>query len=210
MKKEKSTKFEILIFCLILLFLIIPPFFAAHVDSAAQIFTWNFPWKQAGMCVFAVVLLVLSKNLNVKKGFFYPSLIALSLLFLTSIIIRMITGTAPGANKDIIPHSYKEVVFCFLTFAFSSVYEEIIYRFYFTDALKRFVPESITNKFILFLPEILGALVFAFAHLYMGFASVINAAVAHIVLRFLYKKTNLIWNCIIVHFIYNVISLILL
>ena len=100
-----------------------------------------------------------------------------------------------------------ELLFCFLTFGFSAVYEEVIYRFYFTDALKRFFP---AKKAFVFICEAAGLFVFAFAHFYMGLASVINAAFAHIVLRFLYKKTNLIWNCIIVHFIYNVISLILL
>ena len=44
----------------------------------------------------------------------------------------------------------------------------------------------------------------------LGIAAVINAAIAHVVLRFLYKKTGLIWNCVIIHFLYNMISLILL
>ena len=58
--------------------------------------------------------------------------------------------------------------------------------------------------------EITGLIFFALAHLYLGIAAVVNAAFAHVVLRLLYKKTNFIWNCVIIHFIYNIISLILL
>lgn len=205
--KRQSIIYEIFIFGLIFLFIIIPPFFTPRIEEAALLFNWTFPWKQAGLCIFSLVLYFLSRQLNVKKGIFYPSLIALSLLFFISIIIKLICRQAPFSNRAILPQGALELLFCFLTFGFSAVYEEVIYRFYFTDALKRFFPEK---KAFVFICEAAGLFVFAFAHFYMGLASVINAAFAHIVLRFLYKKTNLIWNCIIVHFIYNVISLILL
>ena len=206
--KRQALIYEIIIFLLICIFLVIPPFFTPKIEDMSALFTWTFPWKQAGLCIFAVVLYFLSRGLNPKKGIFYPSLIALSLLFFTAIVIKLICHQAPGANKEIMPQGGLQVLFCLLTFAFSAVYEEIIYRFYFTDALKHLI--GFERKYTWLIYEAAGLLVFAFAHFYMGWASVINAALAHVVLRFLYKKTNLIWNCIIIHFIYNVISLILL
>ena len=206
--KRQALIYEIIIFLLICIFLVIPPFFTPKIEDMSALFTWTFPWKQAGLCIFAVVLYFLSRRLNPQKGIFYPSLIALSLLFFTAIVIKLICHQTPGANKEIMPQGGLQVLFCLLTFAFSAVYEEIIYRFYFTDALKHLI--GFERKYTWFIYEAAGLLVFAFAHFYMGWASVINAALAHVVLRFLYKKTNLIWNCIIIHFIYNVISLILL
>lgn len=212
---HKNIIAEIIVFSLIFIFLIIPPFFNPVITDSLLLFNWNFPYRQAGLFIFCMVLYFLSRNLNAaaggKKGFFYPSMIALSLMFFTAIIIKVITKS-PGNSKDMLPSGGLEWLFCVLTFLFSAVYEEIIYRFYFSDALKRLlVFAKINNERVLFLiVEGAGLLAFAFAHFYLGIAAVINATVAHVVLRFLYKKTNLIWNCVIIHFIYNIISLILL
>ena len=214
--KDKSIIYEIIVFLIILIFLIIPPFFNAPVTDVSALFSWNFPVRQAGLCVFSIVLYFLSRNLNHsnanKKKVFFPSMIALSLMFFTALIIKVITHNGVRTNVSMIPQTGFEWFCCVLTFAFSSIYEEIIYRFYFTDALKRLlvftrIPD---NKILFWIAEAAGLLVFAFAHFYLGIAAVISAAVAHIVLRILYKKTNLIWNCVIIHFIYNIISLILL
>lgn len=220
--KQKSIIYEIIIFSLILIFLIIPPFFNAPVTDATALFNWSFPIRQAGLCAFAVVLYLLSKNLNnaqaEKKRFFYPSMIVLSVMFFTSLIIKVITKSGIRSMSGLLPVTGFEWFCCFITFAFSAFYEEIIYRFYFTDALRRiFEFFTISNnsntsnkKVIICCCEAVGLLVFAFAHFYLGIAAVINAAVAHIALRILYKKTNLIFNCFLIHFIYNIISLILL
>ena len=210
--KQKSVIYEIIVFSLIFLFLIVPPFFTAPVSSDFLLFSWAFPWKQAGLFAFAFVLYVLSRNLNTKKGFFFPSMLALSALFLCALIIKIVTKTPFVEHKTTLPVSSVQWIFCVLTFLFSAVYEEIIYRFYFSDALKRLLEYSPAagKKWIFWFCEIAGLLVFAFAHFYLGISAVINAAFAHVVLRLLYKKTNFILNCVLVHFLYNIISLILL
>jgi membrane protease YdiL (CAAX protease family) len=207
--KHKTALYEIIVFSLIFLFLIIPPFFSAPVSDSSVLFTWNFPFRQAGLCVFAVVLFILSRNLNSKKGFFFPSMLSLTLLFFCALVIKLITKSD---YKTPLPSTPVQWIFCVLTFLFAAIYEEIIYRFYFCDALFRLVNYTALagKKWIFWGCEILGVLVFAFAHFYLGIAAVINAAFAHVVLRFLYKKTNLIWNCVLIHFLYNIISLILL
>ncbi len=207
--KHKSSLYEIIVFSLIFIFLIIPPFFSAPLGGKSALFTWNFPIRQTGLCIFALVLFFLSRNLNTKKGFFFPSLLALTLLFFCALLIKFITKSN---YKSPLPSSVLEWIFCLLTFLFAAVYEEIIYRFYFSDSLFRLINYTALagKKWLFWLCEICGLLVFAFAHLYLGISAVINAAFAHIVLRFLYKKTNLIWNCVLIHFLYNIISLILL
>ena len=210
--KHKSVIYEIIVFSLVCFFLIIPPFFTPSVESNSVLFSWNFPWQQTGLFIFAVILYILSRNLNTKKGFFFPSMLALAFLFLTALLIKLITKTQDMPFKNPLPSSAVQWIFCILTFLFSAVYEEIIYRFYFSDALKRLLDFSPAagKKWIFWFCEIAGLLVFAFAHFYLGIAAVVNAAFAHVVLRILYKKTNFIWNCVLVHFLYNIISLILL
>lgn len=210
--KNKSIFFEILIFSLIFIFIIIPPFFAAAPLPDSPLFTWTFPYRQLGLALFCLVLFILSRELNTKKGFFFSGLFALTFMFMVSLIIKYVTKDYGTPYKNPLPDGTLQWLFCLLTFLFSALYEEIIYRFYFSDALKRLIEYTPlkNEKLIYWISEIAGYLVFAFAHLYLGFAAVINAAFAHWALRFLYKKTNFIWNCVLVHFLYNIISLILL
>ena len=143
-------------------------------------------------------------------------MLCLAILICTALILNFISEKTGGSTalptKKFLPQTASEGIFCFLTFVFGAVYEEIIYRYYFTDALKRLLgyTKMPDGWVMFFISEGLGLLSFAFAHLYMGLLSVINAAIAHVVLRILYKKTGLIWNGVLIHFVFNIISLILL
>ena len=209
--------FEILFFFLICAFIIIPPFFTPRITDISQVFNWTFPWAQAGLAVFCLVLYCFTRKIFCsQKKIFYPSMLCLAILICSALILKFISAktwaSAALPTKTYLPQTALEGLFCILTFLFGAVYEEIIYRYYFTDALKRLlgytkIPDG---RVTFFITEGLGLLVFAFAHLYMGPLSVINAAVAHVVLRVLYKKTGLIWNGVLIHFVFNIISLILL
>ena len=209
--------FEILIFFLICAFIIIPPFFTPRISDISQVFTWTFPWAQAGLAIFCVVLYCFTRKIFCsQKKFFYPSMLCLAILICSALILKFIsakTGCSTALpTKKFLPQTAPEGIFCFLTFVFGAVYEEIIYRYYFTDALKRLLgyAKMTQGRVMFFITEGLGIVVFALAHLYMGPLSVINAAIAHVVLRILYKKTGLIWNSVLIHFVFNIISLILL
>jgi membrane protease YdiL (CAAX protease family) len=209
--------FEILIFFLICAFIIFPPFFTPRITDISQVFTWTFPWAQAGFAVFCIVLYFFTRKIFCSsKKFFYPSMLCLAILICSALILKFIsakTGSSTALpTKTYLPQTALEGLFCFLTFLFGAVYEEIIYRYYFTDALKRLLgyTKMPDGRVMFFITEGLGLLVFAFAHLYMGPLSVVNAAIAHVVLRILYKKTGLIWNSVLIHFVFNIISLILL
>ena len=209
--------FEILIFFLICGFIIIPPFFTPRITDISQVFNWTFPWVQAGFAVFCLVLYCFTRKIFCsQKKIFYPSMLCLAILICSALILKFISSktsdfSALPAN-NFVTETALDGIFCFLTFLFGAIWEEIIYRYYFTDALKRLLgyTKMPDGRVTFFITEGLGLLVFAFAHLYMGPLSLIHAAIAHVVLRVLYKKTGLIWNGVLIHFVFNIISLILL
>lgn len=209
--------FEILIFTLICAFIIIPPFFTPRITDISQLFTWTFPWAQAGFAVFCIVLYFFTRKIFCsQEKIIYPSMLCLAILICSALILKFISSKTGGSTalptNKFLTETALDGIFCFLTFLFGAIWEEIIYRYYFTDALKRLLgyTKMPDGNVIFFITEGLGLVVFAFAHLYMGPLSVIHAAIAHVVLRILYKKTGLIWNSVLIHFVFNIISLILL
>ena len=223
--KKNIFILDFLIFIFVLLYCIIPPFFA-NSENLNFLYSWNFPVEQAVRFLFAVMLYILcskfkTKNIsfNIKNILYYivfPSTFYLCILFAVSLVIKSISIFFPiyinGINyenvKINLPKNAKEFIFCLLTFFFSGFFEEVLYRFYFCEAIKKLL----NCKKIVFdvLIEIAGVLVFALAHYYSGFYSVINAVFAQLILRFCYKKTGNIYSGFIAHFIYNIISLYLL
>ena len=120
-------------------------------------------------------------------------------------------------NSIIKPQTGIEWLFIILNFLFASFYEEVIYRAYFPAAIisllgkiKKVQENEKLRLTTIIIAEIIALLAFSFAHLYLGVLSVINAAIAHIILRLFYRKQEDIVACWSAHFIYNIISLILL
>ncbi|MDD7268383.1 MAG: CPBP family intramembrane metalloprotease [Treponema sp.] len=99
-----------------------------------------------------------------------------------------------------------------INFGFSAIYEEVLYRAYLPEALillfRINVKENTKFKYIsLFFAEAIGALLFAFAHIYAGWLSVLNAILAHLILRLIYRKTGNIYINITAHWLYNLLIL---
>ena len=190
---------------------VIPPFFST-ADNLI-FFSWNFPWQSLSLCIFAIVLYLLSnKKLNFHFVDLLPSISCFCLLFMMALIFKAISifsKSSSGLNVNK-PDTFVHWIFCILGFIFAAFYEEVIYRFYFTDFLLKLVNGKFNNTFVTVFCELTGVLVFAFAHFYLGWFSVINAAFAHLILRSAYKKTKSIWTSFLAHFFYNIISLILL
>ena len=193
--------------------MVIPPFFAPAVSSDQVLFDWSFPVKQLSLFVLAVVIYILfDRNLRPRETkYFFPSLRAIGGMFFLVLITRFIvTRYSIDVIQQPRPYGKAEWICCLLTFLFSAAYEEIIYRFYLPGQIISFFELKFQNRFIVFLSDLIAAVVFALAHYYMGWISVINAFFAHIILRWCYVDTGLIWNCVLIHFFYNIISLILL
>ncbi len=218
--KKHTLLSDIAVFLLIIFLFIVPPFFTRAVSVSGFLFKgWAFPWYQFLLAFLAAALLFFyyQKNegavsvwsrLNV-----FPVLFTFGMLFSVSLFCHFLAGVS-GISADTInvvkPEGILQWSFCLLYFLSAAFYEEVLYRFYFTDQLFILITKKKIWRGSLILCEALGLLVFAFAHLYMGWISVLNAALAHVVLRLCYKNSCRLWPCVAAHFIYNVISLILL
>ena len=236
--KKHTLLSDLAVFLLIIFLFIVPPFFSSVPIDGSQLFAdWSFPWRPLVLAILSFAILFFyydfksNEGNNVKgasQGVFavwsklkiFPVIFTFGMLFSGSLFIQFF-GLAFGLVSDGVsfnhPQGALQWLFCLLNFVCAAFYEEVLYRFYFTDKLKLlfdYLPSSRfkekCGKWLVWLCELLGLLCFAFAHLYMGWLSVINAAYAHIFLRLCYKKNGKIWPGFAAHFIYNVFSLILL
>lgn len=218
--KKHSLFIEICIFCFISLFCIIPPFLTQLSNFQHDFFTqWSFPFSYLPYFALSILLISFYSDKEKNHHFLYeillPSTIVLSLLFFFSLIFKFlscfITGDFFVADiKVSLPSNAKEWIFCICQFLFAAFFEEVIYRIYYPEAILNFIPADKQNKIITSLVETGVMFVFAFSHFYLGFFAVLNAAIAHFILRTTFKKTKSVLPGFIAHFIYNMISLILL
>lgn len=228
--KKHSLLLDIAIFLLLFSCFIIPPFFAEIVSDSRPLFvSWDFPWYKIFITAVAGLLFYFYKNTEAaddqntvsvwQKLNVFPVLFTFGMLFAISLLSRFLSEIAGSdsvfsdhATSEYIvkPQGFIEWLFCLIYFLCGAFNEEVIYRFYFIDELFVLVTRKKVWRFSKLLCEFLGLFCFAFAHRYMGWIPVWNAALAHIVLRLCYKKSGRLWPCVTSHFIYNVISLILL
>ena len=151
----------------------------------------------------------------------FPVVFTFGMLFAVSLLCRFVaevTGVFESSISVIKPEGILQWLFCILNFLCAAFYEEVLRVFKSQrsgdlnlqqsgDLINQ---RSCRRRWVMWLCEVLGVLAFAFAHLYMGWISVLNAALAHVFLRLCYKKNGHLWPCVTAHFFYNVISLILL
>lgn len=227
--KKHSFALQIIIFSIIFLSFILPPFFITSNNYNQNTFQiWNFPFEQFIRFILVVIFFIffINEKDSSKKNmpdfrkitffnFFSTTVLGFSLLFFISLIFKIISIKNINLSNKIVverPKDFLQILFAILTFIFSASFEEIIYRAYFPDALLNiFNYEKIENKakkhILRIFCEILGILVFAFAHFYAGILSTINAAFAHCILRLLYIKHKSIIGNISAHSLYNILIL---
>ena len=236
--KKHTLLSDIAVFLLIIFLFIVPPFFSSVPLDGSMLFAdWSFPWRPLVLAVLSLAVLFFYYDFNsgintedkvAGQGIFavwsklkiFPVVYTFGMLFSGSLFIQFF-GLAFGLVSEGVsfnhPQGALQWIFCLLNFVCAAFYEEVLYRFYFTDELKLLLDRLPSSNFkekwgkaLVWLCELLGLLCFAFAHLYLGWLSVFNAAYAHIFLRLCYKKTGKIWPGFAAHFIYNAFSMILL
>lgn len=213
--KNHSFKAEISIFLLTLFLFIVPSFFTNLSAEQTVLFTqWNFPFVPLCLAILGLCLYFFYKDEVIKFIIIprFPVILTVGLLFCSALILKSISVLSGSENtmQNVLPSDILEWIFCILNFVFAAFYEEVLYRFYFTDSLFNILKRKFTFKYLGLICEITGALVFALAHLYLGYLAVINAIIGHIILRICYIKNKSLVPCVAAHFIYNVMSLILL
>lgn len=225
---KHSQPIKIVIFSIILCFFVIPPFFMEPINGDNTIFNhWNFPWYQILLGCLALIFYffyIRNKDSGTKKilsqkliSFSLSFVFGFCLLFTSFLILNGASSffqTSEQSSQTIIttPQTPVGFIFCILTFLFSAIYEEILYRIYFSSELiSIFKTKEINSskKRILcrILFETTGTLCFAFAHIYEGYLAVLNAAFAHLILRYLYLKNRNLPGIISAHFCYNLLAL---
>lgn len=229
MKKNTSFLTDLFIFLLILFFFLIPPFFAPQIsENNSPFLAWHFPSRQLIYALFAFSLYFFYRNRvlsyekrTINKIFRFPLIFTFSILFFIQLIFKVISisdnyfsqnqNSMDFQTNILLPDTFFTWFFCILNFLFSAFFEEVIYRFYLPMSLHSFFSQkSQENKAVFILIEVICSLFFAFSHLYLGFLSVLNAFFAHIVLRSSFFVSRNIYCNTAAHFLYNVISLILL
>lgn len=213
--KKHTLLSDLAVFLLIIFLFIVPPFFAASISAARPLFSgWSFPWYQLMLAILGCLLLFFYYEKSERPSLIiFPVLFTFGMLFAVSLFCRFlseISGLYDGELSVTKPAGILEWLFCLINFLCAAFYEEVLYRFYFIDEFTGLVTRKKEWRGCRLLCESAGLLCFAFAHLYLGWISVLNAALAHIFLRLCFKRSGKLWPCVLSHFIYNVISLILL
>lgn len=221
--KNHAYIVQIIVFSIILAFFAVPPFFVNAGNFNQESFTtWSFPFYQIGIGICAVIFyeFYIKDRLDFKynnaiklMNLSIQFVFVLCLLFCNSLLLNFIGTCIPDFSSSIIaskPNTFLGILFLILNFTGSACYEEILYRSYIPDALlsifKIKEKDSVTKQIIFrYFIEIAGMMLFAFAHIYGGPLSVINAAIAHCILRFFYVKTKNVYVNIASHSLYNIL-----
>jgi membrane protease YdiL (CAAX protease family) len=221
---DKKSVVDILFFLFVFNLIILPPLFVQNASSAVFT-TWSFPVQPFIYAVIAgmIFLNFYKKNSNKK----YSSTLKQITIFIDSGYTLFTFGflcvIAAGIEfffqyrglqssiTPVRPSCAIQYLFCILDFAFASFFEEVIYRLYLPDTLTRFIStiSRINPRVVVIISESASVLFFAFAHRYLGTPSIVNAALACIILRACCKKSGTVWTNTAAHFAYNMFSLIL-
>lgn len=220
--KIHSFIFDFLIYLIIFVFFALSPIFSLFFESINEpsFSTWNFSpflFIELAVCIFLVCFYYDKKNISISKTQYIlykiilPSTFVLSLLFFNSLIFKYISAKYIQSSESvsvILPKDIFSWISCILIFSISAFFEEVLYRFYLIEGFFNLIKKK--NILIISITEFLVCFLFSIGHLYLGYLSVINALLAHVILRICYKTTGNIYSGFIAHFCYNIISLILL
>lgn len=231
--KIHSFVTEILIFSIISLFFVIPPLFV-NAPSVQHIDFTLFSVQNLSHFLIAVFIFVIYKNSvenNEKitskiKKYSILFVVIFILLFGTSFFFnfsaqKFLNSENSFVNSQVFvenPQGFFDFLICIFNLLFAAFFEEVIYRFYIPFGIKNFLfrkvfdenqskSYTIFEKSILLFIEIVTMLIFSFSHKYLGIFSVVNAAVAHLVLRFSFIRSKSLIPSTLAHFFYNFVSL---
>ena len=216
--------FSLLEFLAVFSALVLPTFFA---PNSADVITLDFShgYTAATFFLFAVSVFIYliekkfaekTENSALVIKISYGN-ICLGMIFLVSAIFQTAgfllekEGFQFFQNDKIIFPKNIFYLMNFLAGTFcAAFYEEILYRFYLPESLKRNFKiltsgklDSKKSKQADFVFELAPALIFAFSHIYLGFLAVLNAFFSGIILRICMRKTKSVFVPAIIHCIYN-------
>ena len=231
--KIHSFVTEILFFSIISLFFVIPPLFV-NAPSVQHIDFTLFSVQNFSHFVIAVFIFVFYKKSVENDEQFSTKILKYLIYFVVIFILlfgisficnfsaqKLLNSENSFVNSQVfveIPQGIFDFLICIFNLLFAAFFEEVIYRFYIPFGIKNFLfrkvfdenqskSYTIFEKSILLFIEIVTMLIFSFSHKYLGIFSVVNAAVAHLVLRFSFIRSKSLIPSTLAHFFYNFVSL---
>ena len=157
--KFHSFVTEIVFFSAIFIGLVVPSVFTAAAQVGQEAFTaWNFPWMQLIFAAAALLIYLFFYDKNEPKRTIWglPGLHAFCWLLCVAFLLKFLSTLpvfAGTESKFTIekPDSTLAWFFCILNFAAAAFYEEVIYRFYLTDALLSMISKKCGCGYVRFL-----------------------------------------------------------
>lgn len=209
--KKHINLFYIAVYFYVLLFLSLPPLFNGYKQNNvanAQI----SPTTLATYCFLTLCLYFFLRHAQIiqKKSvtIFKCAIFTIIGFFFTVVTTFLIISISKYFSQ---PYSQEIVHTNFLLFLCSvtvmACFEEILYRQFLPEMTKfLFISESaqIAHNFISLLAEFTIVILFALAHRYLGYMSILNAFFCGIILRNTAKKTGTIISTCLIHTLYNI------
>ncbi|MCR5612809.1 CPBP family intramembrane glutamic endopeptidase [Treponema sp.] len=213
--KKRFLYLELLLLCTLF---IIPPIFTKSIKINENTFSFSWFIIAAVLVAFVLFFQFEYENLPLKNAskiqyfvfagkvfFYFGFLIIFHIIFvILSLFLPADIISKLGPQTDInLKFSAPKIILILFTFLCSAFYEEVMYRLYLPEIIKKFCGTKAQNKIISYLIEFICITIFALAHRYLGILAVVNAFIGGIILRLEYLKTKTVLCGTVSHFLYN-------
>ena len=196
-----------------LAFLAVPPVFVSHGTGLSQAGTFN----ASVLYQLLISVILFFQFLKLKPAekskakifrFLFHGTITLGILMIIFALmqsIELLFSNEEMKSQNFMPDVDGPLSILFLTLAVvcGAFYEEVLYRQFLPEFIALIAGEKINRKLVFYGTEFLALLLFAFAHRYQGWISVVNSFLCGTVLRLCYKKTSSVLPGAAAHAVYN-------
>ena len=208
-----KKRYILIEFLLVLAFLAVPPVFVSHGTGLSQAGTFN----SSVLYQLLISVILFFQFLKLKPAekskakifrFLFHGTITLGILMIIFALmqsIELLFSNEEMKSQNFMPDVDGPLSILFLTLAVvcGAFYEEVLYRQFLPEFMALIAGEKINRKLVFYGTEFLALLLFAFAHRYQGWISVVNSFLCGTVLRLCYKKTSSVLPGAAAHAVYN-------
>lgn len=208
-----KKRYILIEFLFVLAFLAVPPVFVSHGTGLSQAGTFN----ASVLYQLLISVILFFQFLKLKPAekskakifrFLFHGTITLGILMIIFALmqsIELLFSNEEMKSQNFMPDVDGPLSILFLTLAVvcGAFYEEVLYRQFLPEFMALIAGEKINRKLVFYGTEFLALLLFAFAHRYQGWISVVNSFLCGTVLRLCYKKTSSVLPGAAAHAVYN-------
>ena len=208
-----KKRYILIEFLLVLAFLAVPPVFVSHGTGLSQAGTFN----ASVLYQLLISVILFFQFLKLKPAekskakifrFLFHGTITLGILMIIFALmqsIELLFSNEEMKSQNFMPDVDGPLSILFLTLAVvcGAFYEEVLYRQFLPEFMALIAGEKINRKLVFYGTEFLALLLFAFAHRYQGWISVVDSFLCGTVLRLCYKKTSSVLPGAAAHAVYN-------